>query len=86
MSTPGTNPIPKENLIPEFKMPSMAIPFGIVLLVLTVLLFLLLFNQGFSFSKPESKTTTKTANEITKDVFIVLTFLLVVGGLLKLLW
>ena len=75
----------KENLLPEFKMSSMAIPFGIVLLILTVLLFLLLFNQGFSFSKPESKTSTKTNNEITKDVFIVLTFLLVGVGLLFLL-
>lgn len=85
MSTTETNTITKENLLPEFKMSSMAIPFGIVLLVLTILLFLLLFNQGFSFSKPESKTSTKTANEITKDVFIVLTFLLIGGGLLFLL-
>ena len=75
----------KENLLPEFKMSSMAIPFGIVLLVLTILLFILLFNQGFSFSKPESKTSTKTANEITKDVFIIITFLLVGFGLLFLL-
>ena len=85
MSTVETNVITKENLLPEFKMSSMAIPYGIVLLILTVLLFLLLFNQGFSFSKPESKTSTKTANEITKDVFIVLTFLLVGVGLLFLL-
>ena len=85
MSTIETNTITKENLLPEFKMSSMAIPFGIVLLVLTVLLFMLLFNQGFSFSKPESKTSTKTDNEITKDVFIVLTFLLVGAGLLFLL-
>jgi hypothetical protein len=85
MSTIETNTITKENLLPEFKMSSMAIPFGIVLLVLTILLFILLFNQGFSFSKPESKTSTKTANEITKDVFIVLTFLLICGGLLFLL-
>ena len=82
MSTPGTNPIPKENLIPEFKMSSMAKPFGFILLALTIILFILLFNQGFSFSKPESKTSTKTTNEITKDVFIVLTFVLVCGGLL----
>jgi hypothetical protein len=85
MSTVETNVITKENLLPEFKMSSMAIPYGIVLLILTVLLFILLFNQGFSFSKPESKTSTKTANEITKDVFIVLTFLLVGVGLLFLL-
>jgi hypothetical protein len=85
MSTPGTNPIPKENLIPEFKMSNMAKPFGFVLLALTIILFILLFNQGFSFSKPESKTSTKTANEITQDVFIVLTFLLVGVGLLFLL-
>ena len=72
----------KENLLPEFKLSSMAIPFGSVLLVLTIILFMLLFNQGFSFSKPETKTSTKTANEITSDVFIVLTFLLVGAGLL----
>ena len=72
----------KENLLPEFKLSSMAIPFGSVILVLTILLFILIFNQGFSFSKPETKTSTKTANEITSDVFIVLTFLLVAGGLL----
>jgi hypothetical protein len=72
----------KENLLPEFKLSSMAIPFGSVLLVLTIILFILLFNQGFSFSKPETKTSTKTANEITSDVFIVLTFLLVGAGLL----
>ena len=82
MSTHGTNPIPKENLIPEFKMSNMAVPFGIVLLGLIIILFILLFNQGFSFSKPESKTSTKTANQITQDVFIVLTFLLVGFGLL----
>ena len=74
--------ITKENLLPEFKLSSMAIPFGSVLLILTILLFMLLFNQGFSFSKPEGKTSTKTANEITSDVFIILTFLLVGGGLL----
>jgi hypothetical protein len=82
MSTPGTNTISKENLIPEFKMSSMAKPFGIVLLALTIILFILLFNQGFSFSKPETKTSTKTANEITQDVFIVLTFVLIGLGLL----
>lgn len=71
-----------ENLLPEFKLSSMAIPFGITLLFLTILLFILLFNQGFSFSKPEQKTSTKTANEITRDVFIILTFLLVGAGLL----
>lgn len=72
----------KTNLLPEFKMSSMAVPFGIILLVLTILLFILLFNQGFSFSKPEQKTSTKTANEITQDVFIIITFLLVCGGLI----
>jgi hypothetical protein len=82
MSTPETDTISKENLIPEFKMSSMAKPFGFILLALTILLFILLFNQGFSFSKPETKINTKTANEITADVFIVLTFLLVGAGLL----
>ena len=82
MSTPETDTISKENLIPEFKMSSMAKPFGFILLALTIILFILLFNQGFSFSKPETKTSTKTANEITSDVFIVLTFLLVGVGLL----
>ena len=71
----------KENLLPEFKLSSMAIPFGIVLLFLVIILFILIFNQGFSFST-SSKTSTKTNNEITSDVFIVLTFLLVGGGLL----
>ena len=82
MSTSGTNPITKENLLPEFKLSNMAKPFGIVLLVLTILLFILLFNQGFSFSKPEGKSDTKTTNEITKDVFTILTFLLIGIGLL----
>jgi len=82
MSTSETNTITKENLLPAFKLSSMAIPFGSILLVLTILLFILLFNQGFSFSNPETKTDTKTANEITKDIFIVLTFLLVGVGLL----
>ena len=72
----------KENLLPEFKLSNMAFPLGGVLLVLTIILFILLFNQGFSVSKPEQKTSTKTANEITKDVFTVLTFVLVGAGLL----
>ena len=72
----------KENLLPEFKISSIAIPIGVILLFLSIILFMLLFNQGFSFSKPETKTSTKTNNEITKDVFIVLTFLLVGFGLL----
>ena len=41
MSTPGTSTIPKENLIPEFKMSSMAKPFGFILLALTIILFIL---------------------------------------------
>jgi hypothetical protein len=82
MSSIGTNPITKENLLPEFKLSNMGKPFGIILLVLTILLFILLFNQGFSFSKPEGKPDTKTTNEITRDVFTVLTFLLVGTGLL----
>ena len=82
MSTSGTNPITKENLLPEFKLSNMAKPFGIVLLVLTILLFILLFNQGLSFSKPEGKSDTKTTNEITRDIFTVLTFLLIGVGLL----
>jgi len=72
-----------ENLIPEFKLSHIAIPFGIVLLVLTIILLILLFNQGFSFTK--STTSTKTNNEIISDVFIVLTFLLVGTGLVFLL-
>jgi len=72
----------KENLIPEFKMSNMAKPFGFILLALTIILFILLFNQGFSFSKSESNTSTKTNSEITSDVFIVLTFLLVGVGIL----
>ena len=72
----------KENLLPEFKLSSMAIPFGVTILFLIIILFLLLFNQGFSFSKPEHKASTKTDAEITSDVFIVLTFLLVGAGLL----
>ena len=72
----------KENLLPEFKISSIAIPIGVILLFLSIILFMLLFNQGFSFSKPETKTSTTTNNEITKDVFIVLTFLLVGFGLL----
>ncbi len=73
----------KENLLPEFKLSHIAIPFGIILLILTIFLLILLFNPNFSFSSSDSlKTGTKTANEITSDVFIVLTFLLVAGGLL----
>ena len=83
MSISGTNTISKENLIPEFKLSKIAIPFGIILFVLTILLLLLLFNQGFSFSSSfSSKTSAKTNNEIVSDVFIVLTFLLVGFGLL----
>ena len=40
MSTPGTDTISKENLIPEFKMSSMAKPFGFILLALTIILFI----------------------------------------------
>ena len=72
----------KENLIPEFKMSNMAKPFGFILLALTIILFILLFNQGFSFSKSKSNTSTKTNSEITSDVFIVLTFLLIGVGIL----
>jgi hypothetical protein len=72
-----------ENLLPEFKLSYIAIPYGIILLFLIIILLLLIFNQGFSFSSSSlSKTSTKTANEISSDVFIVLTFLLVGGGLL----
>ena len=70
----------KENLLPEFKLSYIAIPYGIILLFLIIILLLLIFNQGFSFSS--SNTSTKTSNEIASDVFIVLTFLLVGGGLL----
>jgi hypothetical protein len=77
--------IPKENLIPEFKMSNMAIPFVIMLIVLISIIFILLFNQGFSFSfsnsnsnsNTNSNTNIKMKNEITKDVFIVTTFILV---------
>jgi len=73
----------KENLLPELKLSHTAIPFGIILLILIMFLLILLFNPKFSFSSSDSlKTDTKTANEITSDVFIVLTFLLVGGGLL----
>jgi len=71
----------KENLLPTLKLSHIAIPFGIVLLFLVIILFILIFNQGFSFPTSQ-KPNTKTANEITSDVFIVLTFLLVGGGLL----
>ena len=47
----------KENLLPEFKLSSIAIPIGVILLFLSIILFMLLFNQGFSFSKPETKTS-----------------------------
>ena len=69
-----------ENLLPKFKTSSITIPFAIVLLALSIILFILLFNQGFSFST--QKTNTKTNNEITSDVFIVLTFLLVGFGII----
>jgi len=73
----------KENLLHEFKLSYIAIPYGIILLFLIIILLLLIFNQGLSFSSSSpSKTSTKTNNEITADVFIVLTFLLVGGGLL----
>ena len=73
----------KENLLPEFKLSHIAIPFGIILLILTIFLLILLFNPSFSSSSlSSSKTSAKTANEITSDVFIVLTFLLVAVGLL----
>jgi hypothetical protein len=76
----------KENLLHEFKLSYIAIPYGIILLFLIIILLLLLFNQGLSFSSSSTtKTSTKTNNEITSDVFIILTFLLVAGGLLFLL-
>ena len=76
----------KENLLHEFKLSYIAIPYGIILLFLVIILLLLLFNQGLSFSSSSTtKTSTKTNNEITSDVFIILTFLLVGGGLLFLL-
>ena len=73
----------KENLLHEFKLSYIAIPYGIILLFLIIILLLLIFNQGLSFSSSSlSKTSTKTNNEIASDVFIILTFLLVGGGLL----
>ena len=69
----------KENLLHEFKLSYIAIPYGIILLFLVIILLLLLFNQGLSFSSSSTtKTSTKTNNEITSDVFIILTFLLLI--------
>jgi hypothetical protein len=70
----------KENLLPELKLSPIAIPFGIIQVVLIIILLLFLFNQGLSLPKPS--TSAKTNNEITSDVFIVLTFLLIAGALL----
>ena len=70
----------KENLIPELKLSPIAIPLGIVQVVLIIILLLFLFNQGLSLSVPE--TSTKTNKEITSDVFIILTFLLIGGALI----
>jgi len=75
--------IPKENLTSTLKISSIVI----VLLILIIIFFILLFNQGFSFLKsnlnPNSKDTNiKMSREITKDVFIVLTFFLVGAGIL----
>ena len=69
----------KENLLPELKLSPIAIPFIIIQIILIITVLLFLFNQGLSSS---SNTSSKTKNEITSDIFIVLTFLLIGAGLL----
>ena len=71
----------KENLIPELKLSKIAIPFGIISFFLVIMLLLLIFNQGFSFSSTK-QTSSKTDVEITSDVFIILTFFLITFGII----
>jgi hypothetical protein len=73
-----------ENLLPKLKLSQVAIPSGILVLGLIIILFFLLFNQGFSVSDSGAETSKKTSTEITSDVFIILTFIFVAVGIVAL--
>ena len=61
-----------EIVTPKLKLPKIAIPIGLSVFGLIILLFFLLFNQGFKTSS--NKTSDGTNKEISTDVFIILTF------------
>jgi hypothetical protein len=73
-----------ENLLPKLKLSQVAIPSGILVLGLIIILFFLLFNQGFSVPDSGAETSKKTSTEITSDVFIILTFIFVAVGIVAL--
>jgi hypothetical protein len=85
MDTPSsTTTETKENLLP--KLSQIAVPFGVIVLGLIIILFFLLFNQGFSINSDSSGgTSKKTSTEITSDVFIILTFVFVAVGIVSLI-
>jgi hypothetical protein len=61
-----------EIVTPKLKLPKIAIPIGLSVFGLIILLFFLLFNQGFKTSSKQ--TSDGTNKEISTDVFIILTF------------
>jgi hypothetical protein len=63
-----------ENVTPKLKMPKIAIPIGLSVFGLIIILFFLLFNQGFTTT---NTTDDGTSKEITKDIFIILTFTII---------
>lgn len=74
-----------ENLLPKLKLSQVAIPSGILVLGLIIILFFLLFNQGFSLPDSGAETSQKTSIEITSDIFIILTFIFVAVGIVALI-
>ena len=87
MNTDDPSSTHTENLIPKLKLSQISIPFGILVLGLIIVLFFLLFNQGFSLSgsgEGGGGTDKKTSTEITSDIFIILTFIFVAVGIVSL--
>jgi cytochrome bd-type quinol oxidase subunit 2 len=74
-----------ENLLPKLKLSQIAIPFGVLVLGLIIILFFLLFNQGFSLPDSGTEPSQKTSTEITSDIFIILTFVFVAVGIVALI-
>lgn len=69
------------NEIPKLKTPIVALFIGLFCLLIIIITFILLFNHGI-FTKLDLKAPNK---EITADVFIVITFLLIIGALVMIL-
>ena len=64
------------NVLPEFKTPSVFYPFIAFIIVLIIILLCLLFNVNLSFSG-----AAKSHQEIVANVFIILFFTLIIGGI-----